>query len=55
VLFETDYPHGDSCWPNCREIAIRETQGMSDENIQKVINTNAGRLFRVDDLASDLA
>ena len=25
VLFETDYPHGDSTWPDCLEVARRQT------------------------------
>lgn len=48
VMFETDYPHGDSVWPDCLTVAERETAGLSPENIEKVVRGNARRLFRLD-------
>ena len=48
VMFETDYPHGDSVWPDCLTVAERETAGLSAENIEKVVRGNARKLFRLD-------
>ena len=51
VLFETDYPHGDSTWPDCLEVARRQTTaaGLDDEVIEKIIRGNARRLFGLDE------
>ena len=51
VLFETDYPHGDSTWPDCLEVARRQTTaaGLADDVIEKIIRGNARRLFGLDE------
>ncbi len=48
VMFETDYPHGDSTWPDCQTVAEQETQGLSPEDVEKVVRGNARRLFNLD-------
>jgi predicted TIM-barrel fold metal-dependent hydrolase len=45
VMIETDYPHTDSTWPNCIEVAHKELAGLSDEVKRKVMQTNAARVF----------
>ena len=45
VMIETDYPHTDSTWPNCIEVAHKELAGLSDEVKRKVMQTNASRVF----------
>jgi predicted TIM-barrel fold metal-dependent hydrolase len=45
VMIETDYPHTDSTWPNCIEVAHKELAGLSDDVKRKVMQTNAARVF----------
>lgn len=47
VLFETDYPHSDSTWPNCQSVAqdLAKSGELTDEQIEKVFSGNARRLF----------
>lgn len=48
ILFETDYPHLDTEWPNCQTKAEEMLEGMSPEAQQKILGDNARDLFRVD-------
>ena len=48
VMIETDYPHTDSTWPNCIEVAHKELAGLDDEVKLKVLRTNAARVFRLE-------
>ncbi|HVW31429.1 MAG TPA: amidohydrolase family protein [Acidimicrobiia bacterium] len=45
VMIETDYPHTDSTWPNCIEVAHKQVAGLSDDVKLKVLQTNAARVF----------
>ncbi|HEY1831836.1 MAG TPA: amidohydrolase family protein [Acidimicrobiales bacterium] len=45
VMFETDYPHSDSNWPDSREVAMKQTEFLDDETTEKVVRGNARRLF----------
>jgi predicted TIM-barrel fold metal-dependent hydrolase len=45
VMFETDYPHSDSNWPDSRTVAMKQTEGLDDVTIEKVIRGNARKLF----------
>lgn len=46
IMCETDYPHSDSTWPNCIEVA-RSTMKDLPENVQyKLLRGNAERLYR---------
>jgi predicted TIM-barrel fold metal-dependent hydrolase len=46
IMCETDYPHSDSTWPNCIEVA-RNTMKDLPENVQyKLLRGNAERLYR---------
>jgi predicted TIM-barrel fold metal-dependent hydrolase len=49
VLYETDYPHSDSTWPDCEKIAREQTEvaGLDAETTEKVVRGNARRLFRL--------
>ena len=45
-MCETDYPHSDSTWPNCIDVA-RDTMKDLPENVQyKLLRGNAERLYR---------
>lgn len=46
VMIETDYPHSDSTWPNCIEVARKQVAGLSPEHQRMVLRGNAERLFR---------
>jgi predicted TIM-barrel fold metal-dependent hydrolase len=49
VLFETDYPHSDSTWPDCQAVAQQQVDeaGLDEATTQKILRTNALKLFRV--------
>jgi predicted TIM-barrel fold metal-dependent hydrolase len=46
VMIETDYPHSDSTWPNCIEVAKKQVAHLSPEQQYKVLRGNAERLYR---------
>ena len=48
VMIETDYPHTDSTWPHCIDVALEQLDGHSDEVKQKVLVDNAVRVFNID-------
>lgn len=46
IMCETDYPHSDSTWPDCIDVA-RNTMKDLPENVQyKLLRGNAERLYR---------
>jgi len=46
VLFETDYPHGDSTWPDSQRV-IEEAWGhVPDKEIRMMCSENAAKLYR---------
>jgi predicted TIM-barrel fold metal-dependent hydrolase len=48
VMIETDYPHTDSTWPNCIEVAHKQIAGLPDDVKRKILQTNAARVFSLD-------
>lgn len=48
VMFETDYPHSDTNWPDSLKIAEAVTAGLDPATRDKVLRGNAARLLRVD-------
>lgn len=48
VLYETDYPHTDSEWPNCQEVAADMTKHLSRADAAAVVAENARALFRIE-------
>ena len=46
ILFETDYPHADSLWPEVQDTAEKLLSGLSIETIRKITHENAAGLFR---------
>ena len=49
VLFECDYPHSDSTWPDTRSVARELTQGMDDRVVEKLMRGNAIALFSLEE------
>jgi len=48
VMIETDYPHTDSTWPNCIEVAHKQLAGLPDDVKRKILQDNAARVFNFD-------
>ena len=46
VMCETDYPHSDSTWPNCIDVAREAGRRTSPEVQYKILRGNAERLYR---------
>ena len=45
ITFETDYPHSDSTWPDTPQVAARLLDGLTADEIHKVLRGNAIELF----------
>ena len=48
VTFETDYPHTDSTWPDSKEVATKMVEGLTEQQIYKIMRGNAIRLLNLD-------
>ncbi|GAA0616285.1 amidohydrolase family protein [Sporichthya brevicatena] len=46
MLWECDYPHSDSNWPNSRKVAEEVFADVPDEDVRRIVETNARELFR---------
>jgi predicted TIM-barrel fold metal-dependent hydrolase len=46
IMCETDYPHTDSTWPNCLEVAKKQIGHLTPEVQHKILRGNAERLYR---------
>ncbi|MGI9210175.1 MAG: amidohydrolase family protein, partial [Rhodococcus sp. (in: high G+C Gram-positive bacteria)] len=53
VMWECDYPHSDSTWPNSPEMLMEElvASECTDEEIDKITFGNAARFFEWDPFA----
>jgi predicted TIM-barrel fold metal-dependent hydrolase len=47
TMFEVDYPHNDSVWPHSKQTAAELTAELTPAQREKVLRTNAARLYRV--------
>jgi predicted TIM-barrel fold metal-dependent hydrolase len=45
VMFESDYPHSDSNWPNARKMLEESLANTPDHIARKIAEDNARRLF----------
>ncbi len=48
VMFEVDYPHSDSTWPDSRAVAAETMAGLSPDVVHKLVRGNAIRVFGLD-------
>ena len=46
LLWESDYPHADSLWPNSRVNAQKVFAEVPTEEVRRIVETNARDLFR---------
>ena len=48
VMFEVDYPHSDSTWPDSKAVAMELMQGLPANTVRKLVRSNAIRLLGLD-------
>ena len=48
VVFETDYPHSDSTWPDTERFVREMTADLDDETLHKIIRGNAIKMLSLD-------
>ena len=48
LLWGNDYPHHEGTWPHSREAIRRQFEGVSEEDKQKIVSTNAAELYGFD-------
>ena len=48
IMWECDYPHSDSTWPNAPEMAMKYLDGLPDDEINKITHLNAMNHFKFD-------
>ena len=46
VMIETDYPHSDTTWPDCIEVATNLVKDLPRATQKKILRGNAEKLFR---------
>ena len=47
IVFETDYPHKDSTWPNTLDTVATFADQLSDTELEKILRGNAATLLRL--------
>jgi predicted TIM-barrel fold metal-dependent hydrolase len=49
IMFETDFPHGDSTWPNSRQVAtdLIAEGGLNDEEVYRLLRGNAIECYQL--------
>ncbi|MEX1217093.1 MAG: amidohydrolase family protein [Acidimicrobiales bacterium] len=48
VVFETDYPHSDSTWPNTEQFVREMSTDIDDATLYKIVRGNAIRMLSLD-------
>ena len=51
IMWESDYPHPDSTWPDSPEILWRSLVRCSPPEIDRITHANACRIYRFDPFA----
>jgi predicted TIM-barrel fold metal-dependent hydrolase len=47
LMWSSDYPHGESTFPESRAAVARQFAGVPEEEVRKIVCKNARRLYRV--------
>ena len=45
IMFESDYPHSDSNWPNTGKVLAEQVFDVPDDEVRKMVETNARRVY----------
>lgn len=45
MMWECDYPHSDSYWPNSRKIVTEMFHDVPDQDVHRIVEQNARELF----------
>ena len=48
IAWASDYPHNDSTWPRSREFIAEAFTGIPEEDVQKIVGSNAACLYGID-------
>lgn len=48
LMYETDYPHNDTRWPDCLDVANKELGSLETAERQKILRGNARTLLGID-------
>ena len=46
-MWSSDYPHGNSTWPNSRKIIARDLAHLSPDVRAKIVRENVARLYNL--------
>lgn len=49
IMWECDYPHSDSDWPHSRKKAAEALADVPDDEVHKIVELNARRIFNFED------
>jgi predicted TIM-barrel fold metal-dependent hydrolase len=47
IMWECDYPHSDTTWPNSRTMVSEMMKDVPDDEVRKIVELNARRVFRL--------
>jgi predicted TIM-barrel fold metal-dependent hydrolase len=47
IMWESDYPHGDSYWPHSRKHITEQLSAVPDDEARLIVETNAARVFNI--------
>ncbi|MCS5617700.1 MAG: amidohydrolase, partial [Pirellulales bacterium] len=48
IMWGSDYPHPEGSWPITQEIMIRNFRGVPDDEIERMLGTNAAEFYGFD-------
>ena len=48
IIYETDFPHPTSTWPNSKAIREKTMEGIPADERKKMFMTNAIKLYKLD-------
>jgi predicted TIM-barrel fold metal-dependent hydrolase len=53
IMVETDYPHSDTTWPHCIDVARKLVEGLPERTQYKILRGTAEKLFRFTPIEPD--
>jgi predicted TIM-barrel fold metal-dependent hydrolase len=45
IMYEVDYPHADTSWPDCFDIVQKDLEGIPSAEVSQIIRDNASQLY----------